>query len=192
MWEAWRCFIWVVVAFVCYDMSRLLYLKNHMNVRICALLWCFLRCVNNSRMVLLAVEKPVRVYGIACIGVRERLYGCAEKPISACWKGFVRTWYGLFRSVEKAFSRVRNGRMRWRFFQYADIQCFMLSIQNHHIVCRFFEYADMRCLISSLQNSRIRWRDVSCWSVRDSQRVDVILFFSQSLQYGADMWRLSI
>ena len=51
----------------------------------------------------------------------------------------------------------------------------------------FFEYADMKCLISSLQNSRIRWRGESCWSVRDSQRVDVILFFSQSLQYGADM-----
>lgn len=109
-----------------------------MNVRICALLWCFLRCVNNSRMVLLAVEKPVRVYGIACIGVRERLYGCAEKPISACGKGYMRMWYGLFRSVEKAFSRVGNGRMRWRFFQYADIQRFMLSLQNHHIVCRFF------------------------------------------------------
>lgn len=109
-----------------------------MNVRICALLWCFLRCVNNSRMVLLAVEKPVRVYGIACIGVRERLYGCAEKPILACWKGYMRMWYGLFRSVEKAFSRVGNGRMRWRFFQYADIQRFMLSLQNHHIVCRFF------------------------------------------------------
>lgn len=47
--------------------------------------------MNNSRMVLLAVEKPVRVYGIDCIGVRERLYGCAEKPILACGKGFVRT-----------------------------------------------------------------------------------------------------
>ena len=44
-------------------MSRLLYLKNHMNVRICALLWCFLRCVNNSRMLLLAAGKPVQMYG---------------------------------------------------------------------------------------------------------------------------------
>ena len=34
-----------------------------MNVRICALLWCFLRCVNNSCMVLLAAGKPVQMYG---------------------------------------------------------------------------------------------------------------------------------
>ena len=52
MGEARRCFIGDVAAWVCYDMSRLLYLKNHMNVRICALLWCFLLCVNNSRMLL--------------------------------------------------------------------------------------------------------------------------------------------
>lgn len=72
-------------------MSRLLYLKNHMNVRICALLWCFLRCVNNSRMVLYDAGKPVQMYGKGFMGVRKRLYGCAEKPIWACGKGFVRT-----------------------------------------------------------------------------------------------------
>lgn len=127
-----------------------------------------------------------------CYMMRDSLYGRVEKPISACGKGFVRMWYGLFRSVGKAFSRVGNGRMRWRFFQYAGIQRFMLSLQNRRVMWRVFEYADMKCLISSLQNSRIRWRGESCWSVRDSQRVDVILFFSQSLQYGADMWRLSI
>lgn len=79
-------------------MSRLLYLKNHMNVRICALLWCFLRCVINSRMVLLAAGKPVQMYGKGFMvhwkgfmGVRKSLYWRAEKALWACGKGFVRT-----------------------------------------------------------------------------------------------------
>ena len=119
--------------------------------------------------------------------MRDSLYGCAEKPISACGKGFMGVRKRLCEDVIRAFSQRGNGRMRWRFFQYAGIQRFMLSLQNRRVMWRVFEYADMKCLISSLQNSRIRWRGESCWSVRDSQRVDVILFFSQSLQYGVDM-----
>ena len=39
-------------------------------------------------MVLLAVEKPVRVYRIACIGVRERLCEDVIRAFSQRGKGF--------------------------------------------------------------------------------------------------------
>lgn len=69
-------------------MSRLLYLKNHMNVRICALLWCFLRCVNNSRMVLYDAGKPVQMYGKGFMGVRKRLCEDVIRAFSQRGKGF--------------------------------------------------------------------------------------------------------
>lgn len=76
-----------------------------MNVRICALLWCFLRCVNNSRMLLLAAGKPVQMYGKGFMvhwkgfmGVRKRLYWRAEKALWGCDTGFFAAWKRLFRA----------------------------------------------------------------------------------------------
>lgn len=65
-----------------------------MNVRICALLWCFLRCVNNSCMVLLAAGKPVQMYG---------------KGFMVHWKGFMGVRKRLSEDVIRAFSQRGTG-----------------------------------------------------------------------------------
>lgn len=65
-----------------------------MNVRICALLWCFLRCVNNSRMVLYDAGKPVQMYG---------------KGFMVHWKGFMGVRKRLCEDVIRAFSQRGKG-----------------------------------------------------------------------------------
>lgn len=79
-----------------------------MNVRVCALLWCFLRCVNNCSVLFHVAELPLWVCGKTRIIAWERLYEYAEKALWVCGKAHVGVRKRLYEDMIRAFRQFGN------------------------------------------------------------------------------------